>query len=271
MAINFDKAALIWDLQWDADWVTAVSFYGSGRRVAAGNNLGQILAWELPEKNDAPAPAPLLSLQGHTNVISRLLPTPDGKSLISCAYDHTIRVWDASATGGASATVALNSRTREDLIRRRSSKVPDLVEVSVKTQQAARVIADHQEWVSDMKLTPDGKLLVSGDDAGQVIVRDFESGKELRRWSTPAWVYAVAVSPEPNSCWMRSSAVIDSWPGMDIELDVSPPRVKAPTPEPISTSSQPVAASVPVRTRGFSFRKCGPGSTSRPGKGGSMP
>ena len=53
------KPALAWNLPWDADWVTAVAFLGSSRRVAAGNNLGQILLWELPEKAGGDAPKPL--------------------------------------------------------------------------------------------------------------------------------------------------------------------------------------------------------------------
>jgi hypothetical protein len=45
----FDKAKPAWNLPWDADWVTAVSFVGPNR-VAAGNNLGDILIWDLPRR-----------------------------------------------------------------------------------------------------------------------------------------------------------------------------------------------------------------------------
>src|SRR5262249_14499585 len=82
-AIEFTKSAQAWNLPWAADWVTAVCLL-SKRRVAAGNNLGEILLWELPEKPGAPAPSPARRLDGHTNVINRLLTTPDGRWLISC-------------------------------------------------------------------------------------------------------------------------------------------------------------------------------------------
>src|SRR5262249_19680599 len=39
-------------------------------------------------------------------------------------------------------------------------------------------------------------LLLSGDDAGQVLVWDQPAGKELRRWQVKGWAYAVAVSPD---------------------------------------------------------------------------
>ena len=77
---DLTKPSQAWNLQWDADWVTAVTFLGSSRRVAAGNNLGQILLWELPDKPGGDAPKPVARLDGHTNVISRLAATPDGKT-----------------------------------------------------------------------------------------------------------------------------------------------------------------------------------------------
>src|SRR5437016_355269 len=113
---------LLWTLPWDADWVTAVCFLGE-RRVAAGNNLGEILIWDLPEKPGSTAPLPSRRLEGHTNTITRLLPTSDGKTLLSSSCDHTIRCWDAEATGSGSAKIALNARTRADLIGR-SSRIP---------------------------------------------------------------------------------------------------------------------------------------------------
>src|SRR5688500_6353420 len=93
-AVNFDKAALAWTLPFDADWMTAVSFVGPSRRVAAGNNLGHILLWELPEKPGGDPPKPARRLDGHTNAITRLLSTSDGRWLISARYEHTIRYWD---------------------------------------------------------------------------------------------------------------------------------------------------------------------------------
>src|SRR5262245_31059373 len=194
--INFDKATQPWTLPWDADWVTAVTFLGPTRRLAAGNNLGQILLWDLPEKPGDPVPSPVRSLEGHGNAITRLLSTPDGRWLISASYDHTIRYWDMEAPAAGGTTVVLNARTREDLQKRSASKVPPVIEARVQTQPAARVLDAHREWVMGMALSPDARLLVSGDDGGVVIVWDRESGKELSRWNTRGWVYALAVSPD---------------------------------------------------------------------------
>jgi WD40 repeat protein len=211
-AVNFDKATQPWTLPWDADWVTAVTFLGPTRRVAAGNNLGQILLWDLPEKPDQPAPPPLRRLDGHTNVITRLLSTPDGRWLISASNDHTVRFWDVEAASSGTATVALNARTREDLIRRTASKVPALAEAKVETQSSARTFDGHKEWVTAMALSADAGLVVSGDDGGHVIAWERESGKELNRWRTKGWVYALALSPDTKQVFVseRKPLIFDS-------------------------------------------------------------
>src|SRR5215472_9808639 len=109
----FDKAALAWTLPWDATWVTAVTFIGSSRRLAAGNNFGQIFLWELPEKPGAPTPPPVRRLDGHSNTITALVATPDGRRLLSASYDHTVRVWDLQGPAEKTEAVVLDPTARE--------------------------------------------------------------------------------------------------------------------------------------------------------------
>ena len=199
---DFSKAAVAWTLPWDADWVTAVTFLGPTRTIAAGNNLGEILLWELPDKTGAPAPMPLRRLDGHTNAITRLLSSPDGRHLISASNDHSIRVWDVKAATTGSATVALNARTREDLKRRGASKMPAEISAKVDLQKAEKTFDEHREWVLGLAQTADGKTLVSGDDGGVVIVRDLPDGKEKRRWKVKGWVYALALSPDGSRAFV---------------------------------------------------------------------
>lgn len=191
----FDKATLTWTLPWDDDWVTAVAILGPTRRVAAGNNLGHIYVWELPEKPEAAPPTPARRLDDHTNVITRLLATPDGRWLISASYDHSVRFWDMSAATKGTASVVLDAKTRE-AAKKRGKSAPAVPAVTVGLQQAARVLDAHKEWVQAMSLSADGKVLATGDDAGQVIVWDVPSGKEARRWKVKAWVCALALSSD---------------------------------------------------------------------------
>src|SRR5438132_2664729 len=86
----FADAKLLWTLPWDADWVTTVRFVGANR-VAAGNKLGDILVWNLPESPGDKLPPPARRLVGHTNEITRMLITPDQKTLITSSCDRTIK------------------------------------------------------------------------------------------------------------------------------------------------------------------------------------
>jgi WD40 repeat protein len=231
---DLTKPTLAWTLQWDADWVTAVAFLGSSRRVAAGNNLGQILVWELPEKPGGDPPKPILRLDGHTNVVSRLAATPDGKVLVSASYDHTVRYWDGTATADPGETITLNAQTIADLKRRNSSKVPAPIEAKVGVVPSVRTIDAHHEWVVGMELSRDGKTLITGDDAGIVIIWDRAAGTISKRWQVKGWAYALALSPDKAQACVgeRVPLVFDSgrhaglkiWDvhGGGVKFDLSP-------------------------------------------------
>jgi WD40 repeat protein len=207
----FDKVSLAWTLPWDADWVTAVAFVGPNR-LAAGNNLGEILVWELPDKPGGPAPLPVRRLVGHTNVVNRLLAAPDGKTLLSASNDRTVGVWDLDSAPAEKETVVLNARAINEANEKKKKKAPAPNEASVLVQKPAQVLAGHRDWVLGMSLTADGKTLVTGDDKGEVIVWDRITGKEQRRWKLKGWAWAVAVEPEGKALLVseRVPLVFDS-------------------------------------------------------------
>ena len=208
------KPTQAWNLPWDADWVTAVAFLGPSRRVAAGNNLGQNLHWELPDKPGGDAPKPVARLDGHTNVISHLASSTDGKTLFSSSYDHTVCFWDIPAALPApSESVALNAGAIEEAKRRRSSKVPAPLEAKVGVLKPAKTLTEHKEWIVGMGLSRDGQALITGDDGGHVIVWNTKTGEVRNRWKlAKGWAYAVALSPDASQACIteRFPLVFDS-------------------------------------------------------------
>ncbi|MBN9119529.1 MAG: PD40 domain-containing protein [Planctomycetes bacterium] len=213
---DLTKPSQAWSLTWDADWVTAVAWLGSSRRVAAGNNLGQILLWELPDKPGGDAPRPVARLDGHTNVISRLAATPDGKTLISSSYDHTIRFWAVpSKLPEATEPITLNASAIADAVRRKANgaKAPPALEAKVGVLKPTRTLTEHKEWIVGMGMSRDGKALISGDDGGHVIVWDVATGGVKARWKlAKGWAYAVALSPDAKQACVteRLPLVFDS-------------------------------------------------------------
>lgn len=197
----FADAKLLWTLPWDADWATAVSFLGNDR-IAAGNKLGAILVWDLPTASDAKAPSPSRLLAGHTNEITRLLTTPDQKTLISSSLDRTIKYWHADGDASKVGLVVLNERARYEA-ESRKKKIPEPIDARVSVQKCARELAGHKDWVLNMSMTPDGKTLVSGADKvngktkeGEVIVWDLPAGKEVKRLRLGGWPWGLAISPD---------------------------------------------------------------------------
>jgi len=212
---DLSKPTLAWTLPWDADWVSAVTFLGPSRRVAAGNNLGQILLWDLPAKAGGDAPKPVARLDGHTNVISRLTATPDGKTLVSASYDHAVKFWDIPASlPTPTEPVTLNASAIADATRRKANgaKVPPPVEAKVAPLKSASTFAGHEEWVVTLELSRDGKAVISGDDGGHVLIWDRETQAITKRWRVKGWAHAAALSPDGKQACVseRNPVVFDS-------------------------------------------------------------
>ncbi|MBJ7346324.1 MAG: hypothetical protein JHD09_13690 [Gemmataceae bacterium] len=225
-SVNFEKATLLWSFTWDADWVSAVSFIGE-KHFAAGNNLGEILIWELPEKPEPlveitsekskPAdkserplylsPKPVRQMVGHSNIINRLL-CAENRWLISASNDHTVKYWDIEAKPSGMAKHVLNARTIEDINRNKNSgrKPPTPLETEVQTQAATKTI-EGREWIIGASLSQDETTLITGDDAGQVAVYDRKTGAEKKRWQVKGWAFAVAISPD-----LKQSLVSERYP-----------------------------------------------------------
>src|SRR6476659_4272409 len=103
-AFNPSGPTLRYQLTFEGSWPTAVAFLGSSRRLAAANQLGHLFLWDLPETppaftaksgkdRQAPDVPPVCRLDGHTNEVTRLAATSDGKLLVSASLDRTVRVW----------------------------------------------------------------------------------------------------------------------------------------------------------------------------------
>jgi WD40 repeat protein len=247
---NPDQIKPAWKLQFEGAWPMAVAFCGSHQRLAAANQDGQVVLWDLPAdpavgkiKNDQgkeeegiEAPPPARVLQGHGNGVTRLLPLPDGNTLISASLDRSVRVWDLSAAPSGEAEIVLDSDRREARAKRVSEdKRKDILEapgVKVGAQEAAAVLSGHKEWINALGVSADGKRAISGDDSGLVIVWDLAARKELTRWQCPgvAWVTTVALSPDGSTAvvsqFRRKGGDYNNYPAGLRLYDVASGKVK---------------------------------------------
>jgi len=208
------KPKLKWQLPFAGAWPTAVALLEGGRRLAAGNQAGDLFVWNIDDATagdgasfgdevkpggdrQAPGRLPVRQLIGHTNGITRLVAAPDGRTLYSASLDHTVRVWqpDASATGKAEASFE-PLRLASDA--NRGGKAPPPLRASVDTLSAAAVLNGHDDWASALAVSRDGRRLISGDFGSRVIVWDAASHKEVIRWSGRPWNWIVAAALSPD-------------------------------------------------------------------------
>ena len=104
-------------LRFHADAVNAVVLLGAGRAATAGAD-GRIAVWTFGKTE------PDAVFEGHTAPIVALAASPDGATLASASWDHTVRLWPLA--GGA-----------------------------------PRVLDEHTQNVNGVAFTADGRALVS--------------------------------------------------------------------------------------------------------------
>jgi WD40 repeat protein len=86
---------------------------------------------------------PIRTLRGHTGPVTGVAMCPDGRTILSCGVDHTLRVWD------------------------------------IITGRTVRVLVGHSAAVGCVAVSPDGHTAISGDNQGTIKVWNLATGGEI--------------------------------------------------------------------------------------------
>ena len=209
--MDFKNAKITHQLTFEGNWPSAVAFVGDDQLVA-GNRDGQLYLWDLNSepvelteeqkknnelKDRAANIHPKRRLAGHTNGITHLLATGDGKTLISTSLDHSVRVWDTSASASGKEDAVLDIAQRRRRIKRDRSNEEDVLSqpgIQLETQTSADLLKGHEDWILGGDRSGNGQRLITGDDAGTVILWEFPNKKEVRRWQAHPMNGAVSVA-----------------------------------------------------------------------------
>ncbi len=146
------------------------------------------------------------TLKGHSDIVRQVVVTPDGRQIVSLADDGQLIVWDA-ALGNKLSVVPLERSVPprsaglivEDQLARRASGLVvadngvwaaaygrDLfVGADIRQPDAVRPVSDHTSPIISLAISRDGRRIVSGDNSGEIMVRDAADGSVLRRFHNP--------------------------------------------------------------------------------------
>ena len=198
---SFDSTAIRWSLvrnaaeqvlRFHADAVNAVVLLSGGRAATAGAD-GRIAIWS-PGKTEPDA-----VFEGHTAPVVALAVSPDGTTLASASWDHTVRLWPLA--GGTPRV--LDGHTQN--VNGVAFTVDGRALVSVSYDLSVRIwpLADAQAAVIVSMPTPlnavaaaaDGEIAVGGAD-GKVYFLTAGGAPAGEVAAGPRPVISMAISPD---------------------------------------------------------------------------
>jgi WD40 repeat protein len=193
--------------------VTSVAFSPDGRVVLSGSRNGRNAfainrkLWEDDLVNtlklwDVASGREIRSFIGHSNNVSSVAFSPDGRSALSGSSDKTVKLWDVASGReirtfmGHSDAVTSVAYSPDGRLALSGSADKSLKLWDVASGSEFRTLAGHLHWVTSVRFSPDGRSVLSGSWDGTVLNWDINTGKEIAQFVSFTDGEWVVITPE---------------------------------------------------------------------------
>jgi len=147
---------------------------------------------------------PHQTMRGHTDWVTGVAHLPDGRRIITCSHDGSLRLWNIKSgvqigndwrDDGKEWSIALSPNGKSVASGSRDGKVRLW---NIETKKVVAKWTGHTDCVRSLCWSVDGERVLSGSDDGTIRVWDVESGDTvLGPINTGHWVvHAVIYSPD---------------------------------------------------------------------------
>ncbi|BAY29832.1 protein kinase [Nostoc carneum NIES-2107] len=143
------------------------------------------------------------TLTGHSNWVTSVAISPDGKTLASGSHDKTIKLWNL-ATGklirtltGHSGWIHSVAFSRDGNILASGSEDKTIKLWNLVTGEQIGTLTGHSNWVNSVAFSRDGKTLASGSEDTTIKLWNLATGKQIRTLTGHSgWIHSVAISQD---------------------------------------------------------------------------
>lgn len=173
-------------------------------------------------------PIPTRTMQAHTRSVWAAAFFEDGRRVVTCSSDRTLRIWDVER--GAQVgwpfeghsdkvySVAVSPDNRRIASGGRDKTII-IWDVESK-QKVFNPLVKHRDRVNSVCFSPDGKRLASGSSDCSVIMWNTETGAALTTFWGHDVVWSVAFSPDGLKLSSGSLRVIRVWRTDNAEIEI---------------------------------------------------
>ncbi|MFN0069847.1 MAG: WD40 repeat domain-containing protein [Limisphaerales bacterium] len=188
---DLEKGRLLKRMEGHSTPVYSAVFSPDEKLVLSCSSERALRLWDLETGKE------IRQFQGHTSNVFRAIFSPDGKRILSCGMDGTMRLWDTATAkevrtfepGSYVNTIAIAPDGRRALSatgtrslnadRTITAKGITLKLWDLETGKELRSFVGHEEMITKLAVSPDGRLVLSCAWDQTVRLWDLETGKEV--------------------------------------------------------------------------------------------